>query len=318
MDRDEEQLADDGGMEDDAHLEDQVDETGADDGADEAADEGRAEIEARAREQGWKPQSDWKGDRSNWVDADKYLDRLKPAKLREAHDRTARELAELKRERAAERRDFEDRLARLDKMGQKALARQREQLLSQTKAAQRAAAEAGDMEAFDHWQTREAELTEDLAKEAAELAPTQPRQKREAGEPDPTVKAWADANPAVVYDPVKWNAAVAFFSEAERELPDGTIADHLAHVEERLAQTWPGVVKRRGKPQNGRANGQQQDDDRRGQRAPQTESSGRIASRGARAKGWAEIPAEEKKIYKEYIADGLFKDEADAAKAHWS
>lgn len=310
MDRDEEQLADDGGMEEDARLE-------ADDGAeaDETSqDEGRrAELEAEARKHGWKPETGWKGDKSNWVDAGRYLERLKPASLHDRLDRTSKELAELKRQREQERRDFEDRLARLDKVGQKALERQRQQLLGQAKANQRAAAEAGDMEAYDAWQEQEARIASDLAKEEQELAPA-PRQKQEAGAPDPTVKSWVDANPAIAYDPVKWNAAVAFFSEAERELPNGTIAEHLEHVERRIAQTWPNAVKRKA----AKANGHDEAEERPRGRAPQTERSGRIASPGVRAKGWAEIPAEEKRIYKEYIAEGLFKDEADAAKAHWS
>lgn len=313
MDRDEEQLADDGGMDEDARLETEAADT---EETDAAGDDGRTEIEAEARKHGWKPQGDWKGDKTNWVDADRYLERLKPASLHDRLERTSKELAEIKRQREQEKRDFEDRLDRAAKMGQKALERQRQQLLVQAKANQRAAAEAGDMEAFDAWQDREAQIAEDLAKEDRELAPAPKRQAEVAF--DPTIASWVQQNLAVRHDPKKWAAAVDFFTEAEHQLPNGTIADHLAHVEERLAEIWPGAVKRRAKA-SGKANGHDDEgDDEPRARVPQTERSGRMAARQARAKGWAEIPAEEKKIYKDYIAEGLFKDEADAAKAHWS
>lgn len=316
---DREQLAADG-EDDDARLEDdEIADGGADEQAtDEGEDEGRAELEAKARELGWKPKTDWKGDRSGWVDADEFVTRHKPAKLREAQDRQARELAELKREREVERREYEDRITRLDRMTRKALERQRAQIINQTKAAQRAAAEAGDMEAFDAWQSHEQKVAADLAKEEEELAPAP--QRREAQQPDPTVAAWVKENPAIAFDPVKWNAAVAFFEEATRDLPDGTIADHLAHVEDRIRQTWPNAVKgaKRAQNGNGRANGHDEGGEQRTQRAPQTERSGRIGVRPARGKGWTDIPAEERKIYKGYINEGLFKDEAEAAKAHWS
>lgn len=314
---DREQLAADG-EDDDARLEDdEIADGGADEQAtDEGEDEGRAELEAKAREQGWKPIENWKGDRSQWVDAKEFVSRHKPAKLRETQDRQARELAELKREREAEKREYEDRITRLDRMTRKALERQRAQIINQTKAAQRAAAEAGDMEAFDAWQDREQQVAADLAKEEAELAPAP--QKQQTQQPDPTVAAWVKENPAIAFDPVKWNAAVAFFEEATRDLPDGTIADHLAHVEDRIRQTWPGVIKGAKRAQNGNGRANDHDDEPRGQRAPQTERSGRIAARPARGKGWTDIPAEERKIYKGYIKEGLFKDEAEAAKAHWS
>jgi hypothetical protein len=298
---------------DDARLDGEasVEDAAADGGEGEGQDEARTELEAEARKQGWKPLEEFKGGRERWTDADEYLKRGDPRQLRTALDDQKRELAKLKSEREAEKRDFEDRLGRLDKMSQTALERQRRQLLGQAKANQRAAAEAGDMEAFDHWQDQEAAIAEDLDKEAKAFAPA--KQQREAQDvPDPTIAGWVDSNPAIRYDPVKWNAAVAFFSEATRDLPDGTIDDHLAHVEQRLAQTWPGAVKRRG------GNGHAPTQERRTSRAPQTESSGRMAARAPRGKGWSDIPAEEKAIYKDYIKDGLFKDEADAAKAHWS
>ncbi len=313
---------------DDADLEAGEDDGDGDEGHDDRREEtddvdgdDRGKDEAEARAAGWKPLSQWKGDKSGWVDAKEFLDQVKPARLRDTLHRTSKELAELKRQREAEKRDFEDRLTRLDKMNAKALERQKTQLLGQLKAAQRHAAEAGDMEAFDHYREQEQEVTERFTKEEEELAPKPAAQKQEVSL-DPTIKGWVDRNPAVRFSGPKWNAAVAFYSEAEAENPEGSTEDHLAHVEARLNEVWPGTV-RAGKAKqngNGRMNGQKNGGEGGGQRerSPQTERSGRMVTRAARAKGWAEIPREERAIMERHVKEGLYKDQAEAAKAYWS
>lgn len=316
---------DDAGLDDEALIgdadldEEGIDEAEEDGHREQGGDDGdRAKLETEARDLGWKPKKDWKGDQSNWVDADEFLNRLKPTNLRDTLDRTSKELAELKRQREAEKRDFEDRLARLDKVNAKALERQKKQLLGQVKAAQRQAAEAGDLEAFDHYQEQETKIAEHFAEDEKELA--QPAKPQQQGQPDPTVAAWVERNPAVRFSGPKWQAAVAFFDEAAAENPEGTIADHLAHVEARINEVWPGTVRGGKAKQNGNGamNGQHKGDEQRGQRSPQTERSGRMAARPARAKGWTEIPASERSIMARHIREGLYKDEAEAARAYWS
>jgi hypothetical protein len=283
-------------------------------------DDEQAAAETQARALGWKPKSEWKGDQSGWVDAGEFLDQVKPARLRDTLHKTSKELAELKQQREAEKRDFEDRLARLDKVNAKALARQKEQLVRQVKAAQRQAAEAGDVEAFDHFQEQEAQIAEHFAEDEKELEQAAPqKQAATQGKPDPTVDAWVKKNPAIRFSGPKWQAAVAFFDEAEAENPGGTVADHLAHVEARLNEVWPGTVRGKAKQNgNGAMNGNKRDDDK-GQRSPQTERSGRMAARtGPRGKGWTDIPAAERNIMARHIKEGLYENEAAAAKAYWS
>lgn len=286
------------------------------DGGDDAD---RKTLESEARSLGWKPKSEWKGDQSGWVDADEFLDQVKPARLRDTLHRTSRELAELKRQREAEKRDFEDRLTRLDKLNAKSMERQRAQLLAQLKAAQRQAAEAGDMEAFDHYQQQEVQAQQHFAKEDDELEKAPP-QRQQQDQPDPAIDAWVKSNPAVRFNGPKWQAAIAFYSEAEAENPGGSIADHLAHVEQRLNETWPGTIRGAKTKQNGNGgmSTREKGEDDQARRSPQTERSGRIATRQARAKGWTDIPAAERSIMKRHISEGLYKDEADAAKAYWS
>lgn len=318
---------DDAGLDDEALIGDaDLDEgdigEGEEDGhREQGGDDGdQSKDEADAQQMGWKPLSEWKGDKSGWVDAKTFLDQVRPARLRDTLARTSKELAELKRQREAEKRDFEDRLARLDKMNAKALTRQKEQLLRQVKAAQRQAAEAGDVEAFDHYQEQEVAIAEHFAEDEKELAAPAKPQKEAQGQPDPTVAAWVERNPAVRFSGPKWQAAVAFFDEAAVENPNGSIEDHLAHVEARINEVWPGTVRGGKSKQNGNGamNGQHKGDEQRGQRSPQTERSGRMAARPARAKGWTEIPASERSIMARHIKEGLYKDEAEAAKAYWS
>lgn len=306
---DEEQLRDDAELNDDARL----DEKAA--AQEQEPNEERGELEAEARKLGWKPRDDWKGDTSGWVDADEYLDRLSPVKLRETIDRQSAELERLKRERTQEHTKFQARLDRMDKMSQAAMQRQREQLMGQVKAAQRQAAEAGDMEAFDYYQEQEREVAERFAKDEQEFAA--PAQTKQQDAPDPTIEQWAKANPAIVYNPAKWQAAIAFFSEAETENPNGTIADHLAHVEDRINQTWPDTVRKRSS--SSQANGKQQRNGsgERQPRTPQIEGGARQASGAKRAKGWTDIPGEERSILDRHIKEGLYKDRTDAASTYW-
>lgn len=297
------------GQDDDARAE-------ADDDAG-GADEARQAIEAQAREQGWRPVEEWRGDKSRWMDAEKFIERTKPAKIRESVDELARENRELKRERAAERAEFEARAARLEKVTQIALKRQREQTLANVKAAKRQAVDVGDIDAYDQLEAHEGKVVAEFATEDKDLAPVQPAQRQQPNAPDPTIHGWVSANAAVRYNDAKWTAAQAFFTESEQLNPEASVEDHLAHVETRINEVWPGTVLKPIRP-NGKANGNGHAEQPR-QRGPQLEGGTRMAARGGvRQKGFADIPAEERRIYKDYIKEGLFKDEADAAKAHWS
>jgi hypothetical protein len=79
-------------------------------------------------------------------------------------------------------------------------------------------------------------------------------------------------------------------------------------VESRLNETWPGTVKAKS---NGEAKSQPKTP------APQIEGGARQANKSARAKGWSDIPADEQKILKRHVGEGLYKDEAEAAKTYW-
>ena len=310
MKDDDDHRLEDEALTDDAHIEEH-DETETD--GEQGGDEERAAREAEATKLGWKPKENWKGDQSGWVDADTFLDRLKPTSIYDRLERTSGELAQLKRERQAERQSFEDRLARLDKMNQASMERQRKQLIGQAKAAQRIAAEEGDVEAYDHWAQQEAQLTEELDKEAQSFAPEEPKRQAQS---DPTAANWVKANPAVRYNKEKWEAAQAFCEEVLAENPAATVADQLAHAETRLNEIWPGTIRSRGKPKaNGNGNGKEPP---RQPRGPQLESGSRMPSRQRTQKGWSDIPAEERSIISRHIKEGLYKDQDDAAKQYWS
>ena len=90
------------------------------------------------------------------------------------------------------------------------------------------------------------------------------------------------------------------------------LAWSIGPPEERLITTWPNTVRGRQRPTNGQAN------DNPPRNTPQPERSGRIAARGARAKGWSDIPSEERKVLERHISENLYTDKADAAKAYWS
>lgn len=104
-----------------------------------------------AREFGWKPLSEWKGDKSTWTPADQYI-RHTFQKQREAADRIKAERGNTRRV-TAERDEMAMRLERLEKTTGVMMAEQERNIRNQVKreyeAAKRAAAKEGDDELYD-------------------------------------------------------------------------------------------------------------------------------------------------------------------------
>lgn len=137
----------------------------------EAAEEGTVDFEAKAREDGWVPSEEWKGDQSRWVDAKTFVERgqqflpivqAKYRKTLETVDSLRKEVDELKMG-SKEYREF----------AEKALARERqekESKITELETLRKKAISEGDGDAFDRADKKLTELRQEPAAKPA-LAP---------------------------------------------------------------------------------------------------------------------------------------------------
>ncbi len=138
-----------------------------------------------AKELGWKPKSEWKGDQSKWTPADQYI-RTAFQKQREAADRIKAANGATRRV-TAERDDMAMRLERLEKTTGAMMAEQERNIRAQVKreyeAAKRQAAKAGDDERYE-------ELDEELDTKLKQIDQHFEQRKPKA-QPDVTQQAQA-------------------------------------------------------------------------------------------------------------------------------
>lgn len=128
------------------------------------------EIEREAKDSGWVPKSEFRGDEKDWVDADTFVKRgreINPI-LRKNNERLRKELQDTRNELkehqlsvAEFRKEFED-------MKDKAYKR----ALNDLKAQRREALKEGDLELVDAIEEQVDEYKEQMAKKSAPPAPT--------------------------------------------------------------------------------------------------------------------------------------------------
>lgn len=144
------------------------------------------EVEAKAREMGWRPKEEWEGDDSGWMEAPAFVERQE--KLTDRADVAAQneikrlkgELTTLRSEQAETKQTIED----FKGWQTKAEERIYKKALKDLQAQQRAAVESGDTDAFDSASKEIGELVEETRK------PAETRQPPE----NPAFKDWKRDN----------------------------------------------------------------------------------------------------------------------------
>jgi len=279
-------------IEDDEQLE--AADTAAEAAEDDGADGPSAEDEAR--KQGWTPRSEFRGDPEDWVPADEYLRMGDPKYLRKALRDQKKEFRKLAQAREQDAKSFVERLDRFEAMSKA----QRSKLYSDIEAARRQAVVAGDTEEYDRLNRVEQSLYEEEV--AAGKASARP-ERQDSAEPNQVVLDWIEENPWFETDQQLHFAAVTINKRIADKHPG------LSHAEQ-LERTRAEVMKRFP--------------DKFGEKKPAPKTNGHSAVEGGqrmtvapKGKGFADIPAEERKIIERHIEEGLYKDKADAAKAYW-
>lgn len=140
------------------------------------------DFEARAREDGWMPESEWKGDPAKWIPAEEFVKRgenflpIVNAKLRKERERTAKLEADVNELREGNKQflQFHEQTLAKEK-------KEREKAIADLEAERKKAITEGDGDAFDR--------ADKKLQEARTAPPPKP-----AG-PSPDMQAWLIENP---------------------------------------------------------------------------------------------------------------------------
>jgi len=235
------------------------------------------EVQAKAEAMGWIPPTRFKGDLAGFVDAEEYIERGEQVlpivcehnkRLKADVERVSAENLKIAAALAHAQKAIDEIEERHTVATQKAVERAKAQVVKELAAAN----EAGDHQGA-------AELTNQLVElNAVKAEPPEPK-KPEAPAPyvpDPALKTWAEENPWFGQDRRKTALAMGIAAELREKGTTLVGAEFYAKVSEEMEKTLPPKERPADKVDGGR-NG-----------------SGDEASRGARGKSYASLPADAK------------------------
>lgn len=210
-------------------------------------EEDDAALEARAKQMGWKPLAEFRGDPRRWTDARTFIEhgetelpilREQSRRMGEKLVKQSQQLTALQNtvaEQAQAVKDAMNLARRADKTGY-------DRAMAELKAERATAVEAGDTVAFDQIQERIEALAD--ARTEVEPAPAPAPKSDEPQTPDPAItafvkthKAWWNKNVVLTRDMVAMHRAVV------AEEPDMDEAERLDIALDRLKATYPHLFK---------------------------------------------------------------------------
>lgn len=266
--------------------------------------EAQPSVEDRARDMGWVPQDEWKGNADQWRPAEEFVRRgeeilpIVKSRLEKSEDQVntlTRKIDDLTQ-------DYNDRFERMQRTSQLALERQAQQIKAHYETKKREAVELADPAAYEQAAKEEALALEEHTK--AVEAEQEPKGDQN-GSAIPSgirlkVDAWVEENPWFLSDPALSGYARGVDEEIRREKPGMAIEDHLEEVKSRVSAAFP---------------------EKFGKSAPQpsqVEGGGALPSGSGAGKGAADLPEDARKQGMEFVSQGLFKNLDEYATEYWS
>lgn len=246
------------------------------------------QAETKARELGWVPKSEWRGDPEIWSDAATWMekgDKLLGSQLRKAEGR----LAEITSAQERSEKEFAGRLERMERMHDAALERQRDQLESEFEEKIRKAAGMGDTDAVEAALKARKDSAKRLADAENEEAETEDKAdlSRDQSEWLTDNKAWYGKDKLMT----RW--ANTFAEDLEEEMPAASEKDKLGEISNRMRERFPEKFGRK-------------------QTRSRVEGGNRVFDNGngdARGKMFAKLPPEAKEQFNRDVAKKLYKVE---------
>jgi len=249
---------------------------------------GGDDVESRARAMGWVDKDSYRGDPNNWRDADEFVRRGEEELpiLRERSRDLSKKVSDF--EARLERQEIERKaeIARLERISEIALKRQRDELESRYSYAMEQAVHSGDVERFRQLERDKATAVSQYDQQINETATPRGNEIPEAARA--VVAQWQNQNPWFTADPELNAVAQAHHMKLNREKPGLSISENLAEVTKYVRQRYA---------------------DKFGSTAPAAvEGSGARMSAAPRQKGASSLTADEKRIGEKFVREGLFKD----------
>jgi len=190
----------------------------------------QTDAEARARQLGWVPQEEFRGDPSRWRSAEEYVERgyNEPSIARATIERLQSRIE-------TQEREFGHRLRSIERMSDVALSRQKQQLTASFDQRIREAASVGDMAAFDRLNTEKVQAVREHDLEVADQRWRQPKQQAPQGgglssSDQAAVDEWAASNKWVTTNQEMATLADMVSKRLARERPGLTAHQNLAEV----------------------------------------------------------------------------------------
>jgi hypothetical protein len=284
-------------------------EAGVDDGVDEAAD--NAEVEAKARELGWAPKSEWRGAEDKWIDAKTFVSRgERYVPFIKAENRKLK--AEIESERAARAQletKLNDALASIEELrtANSEVAKERAQSARRALAAElRQAREDNDTEKELEIQSRLNKLDRALETPVTKRPTTSTTEGPDPTK-DPAFQQFLRENPWFNTDRRKTALAMGVAQELRESDPNLKGGDFFKKLVEEVDKTFePTSARRRPSKVGNSRNGE----------------GGGNDGAGDDERGWSDLPddvkATARRLGKRLIGPGkTYKDEA-AWQAHYA
>jgi len=247
-------------------------------------------VEAEARELGWVPQGEFKGDPSKWRPADEFVKRGREIlPIVNAQNRKLQsEVRDLKGQISQKDQDYATRLERMERMNQITLEQAKDHIKREFSKEKRAAVREGDEERFTKLEVDEAAALTELDRRAA------PPEKADA-KPDipPEVQteidSWKSDNRWFEADADMRQTATAYHGYLMQTKPGLSLKENLAMVRDHIKNEFP------SKFANGSAH-----------RGSPVESGAR-GGNGSGKTLWSKIPDADREAAKRQLSDGAFK-----------
>lgn len=238
------------------------------------------EDEDEARAFGWKPSSEWQGEKGPG-----YIDSPKDFMARIERSRTFSTMKERMESLAAQAEEQNRKLAAMSEAAMKRQREEYERQLASVQAAQRKAAESADVEAYDALERRRVEMMR------APVDAPQPQQPQK----DPDVETFRQAN-EWTQNPLIWQEAVQAVDFAIKSgIPLASTKEQIAYAERAIKQKYPHLFQ------------QAQTETPRPTRPAPVDGGGIASARTSPQ--FNSLPAEAKSTFARFVKEGLYSDD---------
>jgi hypothetical protein len=240
----------------------------------ETAVETDPETESRAKAMGWAPKDEWRGPDDRWVDAETFVRRGE-----EIQPILKAQLRKFEAENAEMKRTLKDLAAHHTKTE----ARMYQKAIRDIQAAQREAAEAGNLAQYDQLEQQKQAVVREAAQTTGRPAQKQP-------DIDPAAMSWRDQNPWFSQSEEMATAATTHHELLLRTKPDLSLEDNLEAVTKFVKRAFPEKFTNPN-------------------RAKPSPVEGNPAGRRSGGKGYTDLPPEAKQACDRFVKQGLMKRE---------